>query len=52
VCLLASGNISLVERGGIVTKGISPCQLTLAWRKEDVHPLVPTYVECARLTVT
>jgi DNA-binding transcriptional LysR family regulator len=54
VCLLASGNVSLVERGGVVTRpvnGISPSRLALAWRKDHNHPLVPTYVECARQAV-
>jgi DNA-binding transcriptional LysR family regulator len=54
VCLLSSGNVSLVERGGVVTrsvKGIPPSQLALAWRKDHDHPLVQAYVECARQTV-
>jgi DNA-binding transcriptional LysR family regulator len=54
VCLLASGNVSLVERGGVVTRpvnGVSPSQLALAWRKDRNHPLVRAYVECARQAV-
>jgi DNA-binding transcriptional LysR family regulator len=55
VCILASGNVSLMERGGVVTrpvKGISPSQLALAWRKDHDHPLVQAYVECARQSIT
>ena len=55
VCLLASGNVSLVERGGIVTRpvnGISTSQFALAWRKDRDHPLVRAYVECARQSIT
>ena len=55
VCLLASGNVPLVERGGVVARpvsGIPPSQLALAWRKDHDHPLVRAYVECARQAVT
>ncbi len=55
VCLLASGNASLVERGGVVTRpvnGIPPSQLALAWRQDHDHPLVRAYVECARQAVS
>jgi DNA-binding transcriptional LysR family regulator len=54
LCLLASGNASLVERGGVVTRpvnGISKSQLALAWRKDHDPPLVRAYVECTRLAV-
>ena len=54
VCLLAIGNVSLVERGGVVTRpinGISPSQLALAWRKDHDDPLVRSYVECARQSI-
>jgi DNA-binding transcriptional LysR family regulator len=55
VCLLASGNVSSVERGGVVTRpvsGIPPCQLALAWRKDHDHPLVRYYAECARHAIS
>jgi DNA-binding transcriptional LysR family regulator len=55
VCLVASGNIPLLERGGVVTRpvsGIPPCQLALAWRRDHDHPLVRHYVECARHAVS
>jgi DNA-binding transcriptional LysR family regulator len=55
VCLLAVGNVPLVERSGVVTRrvnGISPSQLALAWRKDHDHPLLQSYVECARQAVT
>jgi LysR substrate binding domain len=51
VCLLASGNVSLIKRGGVVTRpvrGVAPCRLALAWRQDHDHPLVHAYVECAR----
>jgi len=51
VCLLASGNAPGILRGGVVTRrvaGLPPCQLALAWRRDQRHPLVRPYVECAR----
>ena len=54
VCLLAGGNVPLVERGGVVTRpvnGIPQSQLGLAWRKDHDHPLVRSYIECARQAV-
>jgi len=54
VCLLASGNVGLVGRAGVVTRpvsGIPPCQLALAWRKDDDHALIRHYVECAHRAI-
>lgn len=51
VCLLASGNASLLTLGGVVTRpvrGISPSRLALAWRAGDRRPLVVDYVRACR----
>ncbi|NGO77791.1 LysR family transcriptional regulator [Streptomyces sp. YC504] len=54
VCLVASGNVPLVARGGVVTRpvdGVAPSRLALAWRADDSRPLVRAYAEAARLAV-
>lgn len=54
IVLLATGNAPLVAHDGVVTKpvsGVSPCELALAWRRDDNRPLVRGYVEaCAKAT--
>ncbi|MEV0064381.1 LysR substrate-binding domain-containing protein [Nocardia sp. NPDC050718] len=54
VVLLATGNAPLVAHDGVVTRpvtGLSPCELALAWRADDVRPLVRGYAEaCASAT--
>jgi len=55
VCLLATGNAPLLTRGDVITRpvrGISPSQLTLAWRKEDRRPLVVAYARACRLATS
>lgn len=50
VCLIATGNAPLLARGGVVVRpvlGVSPSRLALAWRREDVRPLVLGYVKAA-----
>ena len=51
ICLLASGNAPSVTRGGVVTRpvnGLPPCQLALAWPRDQDHPLIAPYVRCTR----
>lgn len=51
ICLLANGNAPSVTRGGVVVRpvnGLPPCQLALAWRRNEDHPLVTPYIRCAR----
>ncbi|MEU5408945.1 LysR family transcriptional regulator [Nocardia asteroides] len=54
VVLLAAGNAPLVARDGVVTRpvaGVSPCELALAWRRDDDRPLVRGYARaCAQAT--
>jgi DNA-binding transcriptional LysR family regulator len=54
VCLLAAGNAPLVTLGGVTTRpvrGLSPCQLALAWRADDTRPLVLDYARaCQQVT--
>ncbi|WP_370585506.1 LysR substrate-binding domain-containing protein [Nocardia sp. XZ_19_231] len=56
VVLLATGNAPLVAHDGVVTRpvtGVSPCEIALAWRRDDNRPLVRGYVEaCAQATAT
>jgi DNA-binding transcriptional LysR family regulator len=52
ICLLAAGNTPLITLGGVTTRpvrGLSPCQLALAWRAGDTRPLVLDYVRACRL---
>ncbi|MFE1594697.1 LysR family transcriptional regulator [Nocardia sp. NPDC058705] len=54
VVLLATGNAPLVARDGVVTRpvtGISPCELALAWRRDDKRPLVRGYAQACALVV-
>jgi len=54
VCLLASGNAPLVTLGGVTTRpvrGLSPCRLALAWRRQDDRPRVRAYVRAAASTI-
>jgi DNA-binding transcriptional LysR family regulator len=47
IVLLAAGNAPLVALDGVITRsvrGLSPCQLALAWRAGDQRPLVRDYV--------
>lgn len=55
VCLLAKGNAALLTCGDVVTRpvrGVSPSRLALAWRAEDIRPLVPTYAQACRRTLS
>ncbi|MFD3464520.1 LysR family transcriptional regulator [Nocardia fluminea] len=52
IVLLAAGNAALVAHDGVVTRpvtGVSPCELALAWRRDDNRPLVRGYVEACLL---
>ncbi|MFD3429608.1 LysR family transcriptional regulator [Nocardia fluminea] len=52
IVLLAAGNAALVTHDGVVTRpvtGVSPCELALAWRRDDNRPLVRGYVEACLL---
>ncbi len=52
VVLLATGNAPMVTRDGVVCRpvtGISPCELALAWRRDDTRPLVRGYVAACGL---
>ncbi len=43
VCLVASGNVPLLEREGVTVRpvtGIDPGRLALAWRRDDHRPLL------------
>ncbi|MBC9714557.1 LysR family transcriptional regulator [Streptomyces sp. TRM66268-LWL] len=54
ICLIATGNIPLVARGGVVTRpvdGVTPSRFALAWRADDARPLVKGYAEAARAAV-
>ncbi|WP_199548310.1 LysR family transcriptional regulator [Streptomyces sp. N35] len=54
VCLVATGNVPLVARGGVVTRpvdGVAPSRFALAWRADDARPLVTAYAQAARLAV-
>jgi DNA-binding transcriptional LysR family regulator len=51
ICLLASGNAPSLTRGGVITRrvrGLPPCQLAVAWRRDADNPLVRAYVAAAR----
>jgi len=51
ICLLAIGNAPSLTRGRVVTRrvrGLPPCQLALAWRRDTENPLVRAYVAAAR----
>jgi DNA-binding transcriptional LysR family regulator len=51
VCLLAAGNAPLITLGGVTTRpvrGVSPCQLALAWHAGDTRPLVLDYARACR----
>ncbi|WP_063059904.1 LysR family transcriptional regulator [Nocardia sienata] len=51
VVLLAAGNAPLVAHEGVVVRpvhGVSPSELALAWRRDDIRPLVRGYVEACR----
>ncbi|MFI5806478.1 LysR family transcriptional regulator [Streptomyces sp. NPDC051561] len=51
VVLVATGNAPLLLRGDVVTvpvHGITPSCFALAWRKDDVRPLVRAYIRAAR----
>ncbi|WP_280347119.1 LysR family transcriptional regulator [Nocardia neocaledoniensis] len=54
VVLLATGNAALVAHEGVVTRpvtGLRPCELALAWRRDDTRPLVHGYARaCAQAT--
>ncbi|TCJ93223.1 LysR family transcriptional regulator [Nocardia alba] len=55
IVLLATGNAALVAHDGVVTRpvdGLSPCELALAWRRDDNRPLVRGYVEACLLATT
>ncbi|HEX5400669.1 MAG TPA: LysR substrate-binding domain-containing protein [Pseudonocardiaceae bacterium] len=54
VCLLAAGNAPLLARGDVVTRpvrGVAPCRLALAWRRDDRRPLVAAYVRACRSAI-
>lgn len=50
VCLVASGNVPLLTRGGVVARpvrGVSPSRFALAWRADDTRELVRDYARAA-----
>jgi len=50
ICLIASGNAPSLTRGGVITRpvsGLPACELALAWRKDQHHPLISAYAHCA-----
>ncbi|GEM32343.1 LysR family transcriptional regulator [Nocardia neocaledoniensis NBRC 108232] len=53
VVLLATGNAALVAHEGVVTRpvtGLRPCELALAWHRDDTRPLVHGYARaCAQV---
>ncbi|MFD3509605.1 LysR family transcriptional regulator [Nocardia sp. NPDC058666] len=54
IVLLATGNAPLVTRDGVVTRpvhGVPPCELALAWRRDDKRPLVRGYAQACALVV-
>lgn len=56
VCLLAAGNASIFERGGVVMRtvvDVGPAELVLAWRRDDANPLLGAFVAaCAAVVAT
>ncbi|MFE6921021.1 LysR family transcriptional regulator [Nocardia sp. NPDC057663] len=55
VVLLATGNAPLVAHDGVVTRpvtGIGPCELALAWRRDDSRPLVRGYAQACALATS
>ncbi|MFJ2739269.1 LysR family transcriptional regulator [Streptomyces sp. NPDC087440] len=51
VVLVASGNASLLLRGDVVTvpvRGVTPSRFALAWRRDDIRPLVRAYARAAQ----
>ncbi|NUS91446.1 MAG: LysR family transcriptional regulator, partial [Nocardia sp.] len=51
VVLLAAGNAPLIAHEGVVVRpvrGVSPSELALAWRRDDIRPLVRGYVAACR----
>ncbi|MGH7867429.1 MAG: LysR family transcriptional regulator [Candidatus Dormibacteraceae bacterium] len=54
VCLLAEGNVAIYRRPDIVCRpvlGVAPCQLAVAWRRNDDRPVVSAFVQACRQAV-
>jgi DNA-binding transcriptional LysR family regulator len=55
ICLLAMGNAPSVTRGGVITRpvnGLPPCQLALAWRRDQHNPLAAAYIRYTRMVTS
>ncbi len=51
ICLIAEGNATIYRRPDIVcrpVRGIPPCQLAVAWRRQDSRPAVQAFVAACR----